>query len=216
MIWYKFYLADYIKDTHHLDDAEDLAYRRLIDMYYLTEKPIPLDVNLVSRKVRLDSDIVEAVLKEFFEHTEDGYRHTRCDKEISKYQHQVSMNRKLSERASIRRKTESVTESKPIGSPNQISDIREKNKNTMSAKPTRFGEFWSAWPSSKRKVGKSACEAKWARHGLDSIADKIIGHVNAMKVTEQWTTGFEPAPLTYINQKRWEDEAPQILIRRAK
>jgi hypothetical protein len=28
-----------------------------------------------------------------------------------------------------------------------------------------------------------------------------------LKVTEQWTGGFEPAPLTYINQRRWEDDA---------
>lgn len=216
MIWYKFYLADYIKDTHYLGDAEDLAYRRLIDMYYMTEKPIPLDVEGVARKIRIDSDIVESVLKEFFDHSEEGYRHSRCDKEIAKYQHQVSMNRKLSERASERRKTESVTESKPIGSPNQISDIREKNKNTMSAKPTRFDEFWSTWPTSKRKVGKAACQAKWQRQDLDQFADQILTHVQAMKGSDQWREGFEPAPLTYINQKRWQDETPTIATRRAK
>jgi len=38
------------------------------------------------------------------------------------------------------------------------------------------------------------------------VADQIIAHVTAMKGTEQWLTGFDPAPLTYINQRRWEDE----------
>ena len=216
MIWYKFYLADYITDTHHLSDAEDLAYRRLIDMYYMSEKPIPLETDSVSRKVRLDSDIVESVLKEFFEYTPEGYRHSRCDKEIAKYQHQVSMNRKLAERGGRPKKTESDTESKPNGLPNQISDIRIKNKNIMSAKPTRFDEFWQTWPPSKRKVGKSACEAKWKKHGLDSLADQIISNVQNLKDSDQWREGFEPAPLTYINQRRWEDGTTETFTRRAK
>lgn len=216
MIWYKFYLADYIKDTHYLADAEDLAYRRLIDMYYMTEKPIPLETELVSRKVRLDLDVVEAVLKEFFERTPEGYRHSRCDREIAKYQHQASLNRRSGNLGGRPKKTELVSESKPNRNPNQISDIREKNKNTMSAAPTRFSEFWQVWPTSKRKVGKAACEQKWAKQGLDALAEQIIGHVTAMKGTEQWQTGFEPAPLTYINQRRWEDDAPATMIRRAK
>ena len=216
MIWYKFYLGDYIKDTHHLADAEDLAYRRLIDLYMLSEAPIPLDTKLVARKIRLDEDIVVAVLDEFFERGENAYHNARCDKEIAKYQHQVSINRQLAARGGRPKKTESDTESKPNHIPNQISDIREKNKTTVSAKPTRFAEFWSVWPASKRKVAKSACEKKWKIHNLDSIADQIISHVETMKGTDQWRDGFDPAPMTYINQRRWEDEAPVLMIRRAK
>jgi hypothetical protein len=40
------------------------------------------------------------------------------------------------------------------------------------------------------------------------LADKIIASVSRLKGTEQWLTGFEPAPMTYLNQKRWEDETP--------
>ena len=46
MIWYKFYLGDYITHTNHLSDAEDLAYRRLLDLYYMSEAPIPLDTQI--------------------------------------------------------------------------------------------------------------------------------------------------------------------------
>jgi len=78
----------------------------------------------------------------------------------------------------------------------------------LSAAPTarRFDEFWAAWPSSKRKVGKATARAKWQRHGLDDLAELIIANVNALKGTEQWTSGFEPAPLTYLNQRRREDQ----------
>ncbi len=204
MIWYKFHLGDYITHTTHLSDAEDLAYRRLLDLYYMSEAPIPLDTSVVARKIRLDLDITESVLSEFFEITEEGYQNTRCDAEIAKYQHQVATNRSLGKRGGRPKKTELVTESEPNLNPKKI---KIKNKNTLSA--TRFEEFWNAWPSSKRKVAKAAVLVKWERGGLDEVADEIIAKVNDLKSSEQWTSGFEPAPMTYINQRRWEDEATE-------
>jgi uncharacterized protein YdaU (DUF1376 family) len=202
MIWYKFHIGDYLTHTVHLSDAEDLAYRRLLDLYYMSEKMIPLDHEVVARKIRLDLDITESVLGEFFERTEDGYFNNRCHAEVAKYQHQVENNRQLGKRGGRPKKTESESESKANHNPKKIQ-IQKKNINTSS----KFDEFWNAWPSSKRKVAKSECQKKWAKAGCDAVAETIIAQVNAMKVTEQWTTGFEPAPLTYINQRRWEDDA---------
>jgi uncharacterized protein YdaU (DUF1376 family) len=64
---------------------EDLAYRRLLDLYYDTEAPIPTAIPLVSRRLRLDSDVIELVLKEFFELTENGWINRRADQEIAGY-----------------------------------------------------------------------------------------------------------------------------------
>ena len=204
MIWYKFHLGDYITHTTHLSDAEDLAYRRLLDLYYMSEKQIPLNTESVSRKIRIDLDITESVLGEFFEKTENGYFNYRCDAEIAKYQAQVANNQRLGKLGGRPKKTESVTESKPKVNPKKI---QIKNINTISSQATtsRFNEFWSIWPTSKRKVAKSTCETKWLKLKLDAVADQILANVNALKGSEQWTTGFEPAPLTYINQRRWED-----------
>lgn len=202
MIWYKFHIGDYLTHTVHLSDAEDLAYRRLLDLYYMSEKMIPLDTEAVARKIRLDLDITESVLGEFFERTEEGYFNNRCHAEVVKYQHQVENNRQLGKRGGRPKKTESETESKANDNPKKIQ-IQKKNINTSS----KFDEFWNAWPSSKRKVAKSECQKKWAKAGLDSVAEVIIAQVNILKVSEQWTGGYEPAPLTYINQRRWEDDA---------
>jgi uncharacterized protein YdaU (DUF1376 family) len=201
VIWYKFHLGDYITHTLHLSDAEDLAYRRLLDLYYMSEEPIPLNTELVARKIRLDLDITESVLGEFFERTEIGYQNSRCDAEIAKYQHQVATNRSLGKRGGRPKKTESETESKPNTNPK-----KKQNKNISISSATRFEEFWAAWPSSKRKVGKAAVLVKWEKGGLDEVADVIIANINDLKSSEQWTSGFEPAPMTYINQRRWEDE----------
>ena len=207
MIWYKFHIGDYLTHTVHLSDAEDLAYRRLMDLYYMSEKAIPLDTESVARKIRLDLDITESVLGEFFEHTENGYYNHRCHVEIAKYQHQVANNRQLGKRGGRPLKTESVTESKANNNPKKI---QKKNINTItSVSPTtsRFEEFWNNWPASKRKVAKTVCKAKWERQALDPLTEKINAVVTRLKASEQWVSGFEPAPLTFINQKRWEDDA---------
>ena len=209
MIWYKFHIGDYLTHTVHLADAEDLAYRRLLDLYYMSEKEIPLDTESVARKIRLDLDITESVLGEFFEKTEKGYFNHRCHVEIAKYQAQVAVNRQVGKRGGRPKKTESVTESKPKTNPKKIQ-IQIQNINTSS----KFDEFWSSWPSSKRKVAKSAVLSKWKKLGLDRIAESIISNVNVLKETDQWTTGYEPAPLTYINQRRWEDETTAAPSRR--
>ena len=69
-------------------------------------------------------------------------------------------------------------------------------------------KFWAAWPNSPRKVGKAACLKKWRSNGIEWVAEKILAHVETMKRTDQWKRGFEPAPLTYLNQRRWEDGEP--------
>ena len=56
MHYYKFNIADYRKDTTHLSMLEHGIYRTLIDWYYLDEKPIPLDVEMVARRMRLSTD----------------------------------------------------------------------------------------------------------------------------------------------------------------
>ena len=208
MIWYKFYLGDYITHTNHLSDAEDLAYRRLLDLYYISEKPIPLETESVARKIRLDLDITESVLGEFFDKGVDGYRNSRCDAEIAKYQHQVENNRTLGKRGGRPKKTESITETKPKVNPKQIQ-IQNKNISSVTPTTSRFNEFWASWPSSKRKGARAECEKKWFKLNLDKVADSIIASMGRLKNTEQWTTGFDPAPLTYINQRRWEDDAGQ-------
>jgi len=203
MIWYKFHIGDYLTHTVHLSDAEDLAYRRLLDLYYMSEKMIPLDLRVVSRKIRLDEDITESVLGEFFERTEEGYFNNRCATEVARYRAQVDTNKRLGSMGGRPKKTESDTKGK-------AKKIQKKNINTISSvAPTtsRFDEFWNNWPSSKRKVARTACKAKWDRQALDPLTDEINAVVTRLKASEQWLTGFDPAPLTFINQRRWEDDA---------
>lgn len=74
----------------------------------------------------------------------------------------------------------------------------------------RFESFWHAYPNTPRRVAKSKCRGVWKTKGLDAIADQIIAHVEAMSKSRQWLEGYEPAVLTYLNQRRWEDGIPAV------
>ena len=83
-----------------------------------------------------------------------------------------------------------------------IGDKIRLDKNIKTI--VRFDEFWNLYPN-VRKNNKKGCLEKWKNKNLDLIADKVIGYVKMMKETKQWKEGFVPAPMTLINQERWED-----------
>jgi hypothetical protein len=82
---------------------------------------------------------------------------------------------------------------------------RREEKKETTPPDGGFGRFWEMWPSTERKVAKTACVKVWNRKHLDPDADQIVAHVRAAKETDSWKRGFEPAPLTYLNQERWKD-----------
>lgn len=87
---YPHHIGDYLKGTAHLTMLEDGAYRRLIDLYYLREGPLPADKRQVYRLARATSTAekkaIDTVLEEFFVVAPDGFFHNRCNEEIEKYQ----------------------------------------------------------------------------------------------------------------------------------
>lgn len=85
------------------------------------------------------------------------------------------------------------------------TDTDTKTLRVVGTTPDGFEAFWREWPKSDRKQAKAECRKKWQARKLDRVADQIVAHVRLMRGTDQWQRGFEPAPLTYINQRRWED-----------
>jgi uncharacterized protein YdaU (DUF1376 family) len=85
MNYYPFHIGDYIAHTGHLSWEEDIAYRRMLDWYYLNEKPLPADAGKVARLVRMPKSLkaVEGVLDEFFTLMDDGWHNKRADQELA-------------------------------------------------------------------------------------------------------------------------------------
>ncbi len=85
MHFYQFHIGDYKSHTHHLSPMEDLAFRRLLDHYYLHEAPIKQRDIARQIGMREFEQEVLTVLDEFFVSTEAGYINPRADKEIAKF-----------------------------------------------------------------------------------------------------------------------------------
>jgi uncharacterized protein YdaU (DUF1376 family) len=97
MNYYPHNIGDYSAATSHLSLLEDAVYRRMLDRYYLSEEPLPADINKLCRLVRAttmpERAAVKAVADEFFTHDGDTLRQIRCDEEILKYQHNAEKNK---------------------------------------------------------------------------------------------------------------------------
>jgi uncharacterized protein YdaU (DUF1376 family) len=89
MNYYEFHIGDWAGATRHLTCLERGLYRDMIDMYYDTEQPLPLDLKTLKRKLMArsteESDAVDSVLAEFFTETKGGYFNKRCDETIHRY-----------------------------------------------------------------------------------------------------------------------------------
>lgn len=151
MNFFKLYIGDYQRDTAHLSVVEHGAFLLMLQHYYATEKPLPLDIRAICRLIRADSkqdrEAIEKVLAEFWTETSEGYVNNRAMREILKADSQRTINRELGKRGGRPRKTESdieqQTEQKtesvsgiePNDNPNQTPDTRHKNQDLLSDSP---------------------------------------------------------------------------------
>lgn len=89
MNFYSFHIGDYAGATRHLSWDEDLAYRRLLDAYYMREGPLPAEKRQIYRLVvaasKAQREAVDTILAEFFELTDAGWSNSRCDEEIAAF-----------------------------------------------------------------------------------------------------------------------------------
>ena len=87
MHYYQLNIGDYASHTRGLSDMEDLAYRRMIDQYYLDEQPFNGCSTDVARMVgmREHEDSVAYVLNRFFEQIDGRWVHHRIESDIAAF-----------------------------------------------------------------------------------------------------------------------------------
>jgi uncharacterized protein YifE (UPF0438 family) len=74
-----------------------------------------------------------------------------------------------------------------------------------------FALFWSTYPNTQRKQSKGKCEDVWKKGKLRIDKQKIVDHIESLKTSVDWLKDngqFIPAPLVYLNQRRWEGVEP--------
>ena len=101
MNYYPHHIGDYCKDTVHLTLLEDGAYRRMLDVYYATERPLPVSQQAIYRLVRAktlaEKQAVDIILGEFFLESPLGWRNVRADLEIQRAREDGEANKERRE-----------------------------------------------------------------------------------------------------------------------
>ena len=134
MHFYSFNIGDYISHTKHLSDLEDLAYRRLLDLYYLHERTLNEDVSLVARKINMKDNVpeVRVVLDEFFKlEVGIGWTNPRADEEIQKYQSKIQSAIRAGKASALARLNVSST----VVQPNKKQETLNKKQETNIKRP---------------------------------------------------------------------------------
>lgn len=175
MNYYNHHIGDYARDTAHLSMLEDCAYRRMLDLYYAAERPLPLNrdglYRLLRARTKEERKAVDTVLEEFFTQRETGWHQTRCDEEIEKAQSRIQAARDNGRKGG-KPKTQEEPSGNPVGSrsvtqvkapinhipiPNPNIPLPSGNGRSPKSDPLKL-EIWTS--------GKALLEAQ----GLDTKA----------------------------------------------
>jgi uncharacterized protein YdaU (DUF1376 family) len=173
MHYYPFNIGDYKSHTSHLDLMENLAYRLLLDLYYLHERPLSACTTTVARQIgmREHEEKVQSVLQEFFVLGETGWSNIRADREIKQFhgkKEQASRAGKASaERKSNGRSTDvqrefngRSTESQRTFNQTETETETEtktetkKKQSKVNTPPNVSDETWSSFVA-QRKLAKA-------------------------------------------------------------
>ena len=205
LFYYRFHIGDYKRATDHLTNGEDLAYRRLLDMYYETEKPIPMDTQWVARRLRVDLQDVDVVLDEFFSKTEAGFVHQYCENQIAAYHKRSDANKTNGSKGGRRKKqnpmgSDLLTHSVANGNPdethrasltNNHKPITNINKKEIEKPEGVCDTVWADFVQHRK--AKKAAITQTAIKGIEREANKAgISLSDALQeICARGWTGFK-------------------------
>lgn len=197
MHYYQFNIGDYMRDTAHLDDMEDLAYRRMLDLYYLKESPLPKSIQEIAKLIRMRThcESIANVLREYFTLTDDGYLNEKANANLAEIYEK-------SEKA--KRSAEKRWSNQKVKNANALQSDSERNANGMlpnnpipnnpipsnngdsvesAAKKTRKKKY-SFEPEMNKQAWEEAFDVFW-----NSVEQKRVGKADAKTAFSKYTKG---------------------------
>jgi uncharacterized protein YdaU (DUF1376 family) len=216
--YFSFHIGDYAARTRYLAPMADLAYRRLLDLYYTLEGPIPAAG--VAAEIGLEDNEADVllVLRKFFIERDGMWVNTRCDEEIAKYQGKAERNRevgKLGGRPKKPTDNPDGFEKEPVGNPpkNQepITNKEREPRATRLASGWELPADWGNWAAHARpdldplktaerfadywraKPGKDGRKLDWEATWRNWVREERAPRVNPADVARQTTRPTETA-----------------------
>jgi len=197
MHYFSFHIGDYKSHTHHLTLMEDLAYRRLLDFYYLHENPIKQRDIARQIGMREHEQDVLTILNEFFQSTEQGFINPRADKEIEAY-------KKMSEagKRGADKRWQKGGDSPPIAPPSPPYSPPNSNHEPIPINHEPDKYICPPDGEPEAKDGLPVCQHQ-------AVMDLYHQHLPTLRRVEVWNATRQ----SYLRQ-RWREVAIDIGQRR--
>jgi uncharacterized protein YdaU (DUF1376 family) len=202
MHYFQFNIGDYASHTQRLSLLEDLAYRRLLDEYYLHEHPLNSGIASVARQIgmREYESEVKFVLEIFFQLTDQGWINKRADKEIAHFHSKIEQASKAGKASAERRFNDRSTDVQPNNNQQPITN-NHKPKNTATKVATPEGVSESVWNDFVKH--RKAKRAQITERVIDAIAlqAKIAGWTLEAALAETTVRNWQTFKAEWVEQK---------------
>jgi uncharacterized protein YdaU (DUF1376 family) len=209
------YVADFMSDTSHLSASETGAYLMLI-MHYWRAGGLPDDDRSrqrISRMTPHEWTRSREKLQAFFD---EDWRHGRIDSELTSARKlsnvRAASGKRGAEAKSLKNNDAGLANASGLpeqtpGKSEAISQSQSQSLETSVSKasraialPSRFAEFWQAYPHKVAKPDGMRAYAKVAAEH-DAIMAGLARYIATTPPDRPWCN-----PATFLNNRRWEDQ----------
>lgn len=224
MHYYQFNIGDYARRTKYLSDTQDLAYRRLLDLYYLQEHGFPNDIDEISDSIGFNgrSTDVEKVLNKFFLLDGEIWKNERADEEIAKYYKTISSASEAGKASAAARKARKLDGVQRVLNTRSTDVVLTKNqeprtniKNSCASSEgakvknmysRAFLDFYELYPRKKSKADAAKAFKKIHPNEYPNVKSGLMAAIGSA----DWKDiNFIPYPASWLNSRGWEDEIRQ-------
>ncbi len=208
MNFFPFHIGDYASATRHLSWDEDHAYRRLLDVYYTIERPLPAEIRACCRLVLATTEsqreAVSTVLHEFFEQEPQGWVNSRADAELANMRERQQKQR---DKANKRWHPPAPTPGKAAASGNDAAASAVASGNDAGAMPPvpipvpvpKKENARKRASSLPAEFGISERVREWAqRKGLNHLDQQLEAFVSYVKRNGRQYVDWDEALMTAI------------------
>lgn len=192
MHYFDWKIKAYAHATAHLTNGQDLAYRRMLEYYYDTESPLPLDLSTLARRLRVPIEDVQIVIQDFFEKHENSYNHAICDAAILNYKTQKNNSSKGGKKsAEVRRqRKQALNEVHLMPTSSTLEDhfnqsVISNNKSVISNQESIIKELAVSDESLP-----AVQESKKIKIGFDYDSGQFLGMIDKKPLFESWMIAY--------------------------
>lgn len=236
MDWYPWHPARYKEKTLHLTAEQDGIYRRLIDHYMETRRPLPDNDIALARISGVDLACFEhssSIIRAFFKQRKDGFlNHQTCDEMLNEQDSKLKFRTERAKRAAEKRwSNQVVTEisnasSMPEAMQNSDFDMLENatvnsrdidtnvSITPLPPKPNiqtnLFDQFWQIYPRQRRGSKDKALTAYKVAIRRGNTEQQILQGGKRYAASSDVARGYAKGCAAWLNDDGFNNEYQSV------